>query len=203
MPLLKREVWFADLFLCLSLTESILILQNRLTSHSSLICKKSKTCRGLNTRDWKPHWQTLPFTAWLAAFIYMEKEIHQVGFLLLIKCALSKWWWFILSKAPWEICLLAAAGNSCLSAGSSSWGGSRGFQGTAWPPSTGLLLSRQPCGWTACVPELMVRSGQAERQTVAFFQSLPADPTHAGSVAQAVCAQSATKEEGEPACLDC
>ena len=50
MPLLKREVWFADLFLCLSLTESILILQNRLSKslfpHSQ---KKQNRQRGEHT----------------------------------------------------------------------------------------------------------------------------------------------------------
>lgn len=87
--------WFDDLFLCLSLKEPILILQNKQASHSSLIQKKK------NVEGWTQetrHFQTWLLTACLAILIYMEKESHQVGFLSLIKCVLSKWWWFILSK---------------------------------------------------------------------------------------------------------
>lgn len=127
------------------------------------------------------------FTKWV--FVTNKMCLIQMMVIYFIKSTLK------------DICLLGAAGNSCLSGRSGSWGASREFWGMALPPSTDPLLSRQPCGRTACVPVLMVRPGQAARQTATFFQSLPAGPTHARSMPLAVYIHPQSASGGGWACM--
>lgn len=207
MPSLKRKVWLPGLWssdlmtsFFVSLKESIPILQNSksLFTHS---LKESKCAEGWTHRTgsracklcrsqpdllylyiWRKK-----FTEW--AFVTNKMGLTQMMVIYFIKSTLK------------DICLLGAAGNSCRSERSSSRVASRGFQGTASPSSTGLLHSRQPCGWTACVPELMVQV-RLGCKADSHILPVPACWPHPCSKCGISCVHSACTKEGEPACLD-